>query len=499
MTVRTRVAPSPTGAPHIGTAYIALFNYAFAKSQKGEFILRIEDTDQVRSTKESETEILDALKWVGLPWDEGPDVGGSFGPYRQSERYDIYREHCTKLVESGKAYPCFCTPERLKDLRKQQETAKDGSQGYDGLCTGIPPDDAKKRIADGEQHVVRLKVPEDGDCVINDSFRGEIRIPWNTVDDQVLLKTDGFPTYHLANVVDDHLMKISHVIRGEEWISSTPKHILLYDAFGWKPPVFAHLPLLRNPDKSKLSKRKNPTSILYYKTAGFLPEALVNFLGLMAYSPPDGQEQFSLSKMIKAFDLNRIHLGGPIFDFQKLCNFNGRYLREMNTETLMKCLRNWMLNDKTWQKVIPLAQPRLNQLTDFVQMSSFLFSDKLKYDSDLLLKSMDDPGRAAEIFKIAQWEFEKLCGWHLDDIKEVFARVAEKEDIKFKKLLSMFFVALTGDSVSLPLFDSMVILGRDMCLRRIQYALNELDAKDLGLTKKKLKRMSKDYDYRYKK
>ena len=276
MTVRTRIAPSPTGSPHIGTAYIALFNYAFARKNNGQFILRIEDTDQSRSTRESEREILDALNWIGIPWDEGPDKGGPCGPYRQSERAAIYLEHALRLVETGMAYPCFCTPERLDELRRSQAKAGQDKLGYDGLCASLDPAEAGRRMAAGEPHVIRLRVPAEGECAFKDRFREMVRIPWNTIDQQILLKSDGFPTYHLANVVDDHLMGITHVIRGEEWISSTPKHLLLYKAFGWTPPEFAHLPLLRNPDKSKLSKRKNPTSILYYRRAGYLPAACRN-------------------------------------------------------------------------------------------------------------------------------------------------------------------------------------------------------------------------------
>ena len=497
MTVRTRIAPSPTGAPHIGTAYIALFNYAFAKRHGGEFILRIEDTDQVRSTAESEAAILEALKWVGLPWDEGPDVGGGHGPYRQSERTEIYQKHCRQLVDEGKAYPCFCTSERLTELRKQQEAEKSDRLGYDGHCAEIDPAEAQKRIDAGEPYVIRLKVPTEGECVVKDQLRDDVLIPWNTIDDQVLLKTDGFPTYHLANVVDDHLMEISHVIRGEEWISSTPKHLLLYEAFGWEPPQFAHLPLLRNPDKSKLSKRKNPTGILYYRQAGFLPEALVNFLGLMAYSPADGAEMFSLQKMADTFDLDRISLGGPIFDLQKLQAFNGRYIRDLSEENLLQRIKSWMLNDETLLKLMPLAQPRLNQLTDFMPMTSFVFGDKLDYDYELLLKADEDRTRATPLLRIAQWEIEKSTDWTADVIKDIFSRIGEKEDIKFKKLLSLFFVAITGKKVSLPLFDTMVVIGRDMSLRRIQYAVDLLEQNNLGMGKKKLKKLIKDYEYRY--
>ena len=278
MNIRTRIAPSPTGDPHVGTAYIALFNLCFARQHGGKFILRIEDTDQARSTGESEAAILDSLRWLGLEWDEGPDIGGPHAPYRQSERSAIYRERADQLLEHGHAFRCFCTADRLDALRREQ-TAAQQTPGYDGHCLQLSQDELASRLAAGEPHVVRMKTPREGVCTIVDLLRGSIEIDWAQVDMQVLLKADGLPTYHLANVVDDHLMQITHVLRGEEWINSAPKHLLLYRYFGWQPPVFCHLPLLRNPDKSKLSKRKNPTSILYYRRMGYLPEALLNYLG----------------------------------------------------------------------------------------------------------------------------------------------------------------------------------------------------------------------------
>ena len=264
MPIRTRIAPSPTGDPHVGTAYMALFNQVFANSRGGQFILRIEDTDRARSTAASEAAIFDALRWAGIEWHEGPDVGGDYGPYRQSERLDIYRRHAEQLLESGRAFRCFCTAERLEAMRREQQAAHETPR-YDGRCQALSANEVSERLAAGEPHVVRLAVPEDGTCRFADGLRGDIEIPWRQVDMQVLVKSDGFPTYHLAVVVDDHLMDISHMLRGEEWISSTPKHQLLYEAFGWEMPMHYHLPLLRNPDGSKLSKRKNPTGLDYYR------------------------------------------------------------------------------------------------------------------------------------------------------------------------------------------------------------------------------------------
>lgn len=497
MNVRTRIAPSPTGSPHIGTAYIALFNYAFAKHHGGQFILRIEDTDQARSTRESEQAILDALNWVGLRWDEGPDVGGPCGPYRQSERTTVYREHCRKLADSGAAYPCFCTPERLAALRREQAAVKDGVQGYDGLCMAIDVADAQKRIQAGESHVFRLRVPSDGECVMQDGLRGEIRIPWSQVDSQILLKADGFPTYHLANVVDDHLMGITHVIRGEEWISSLPKHLLLYQVFGWTPPEFIHLPLLRNPDKSKLSKRKNPVSILYYRQAGILPEALIDYLGLLAYSFEDGREDFTLDEMAAAFDIERVSLGGPIFDIQKLQAFNGRRLRALQPAELLERLKNWGLNDQTWLKILPLAQPRLNQMADLLPLAAFLYADRPNYEPASLTTCGLEGERVVQLMRIAQWEIEKSAAWTLEAIKQIFMRISEQEALKLKQFLPAFFIAISGEAVSLPVFDSMLIIGRDMTLRRIQYALEALETQGCALKKDKLKELEKSYRSRY--
>lgn len=495
--VRTRIAPSPTGDPHIGTAYIALFNYAFAKCQGGKFLLRIEDTDQTRSTPQSERAILDSLRWVGLQWDEGPDVGGPCGPYRQSERLEIYRRECEKLIDAGHAYTCFATPEELNEYRKERTAAGKGT-GYDGSFGMFSREEARPRIEAGQPYVIRMKVPREGECLVQDRLRGEIKIPWELVDHQILLKSDGFPTYHLANVVDDHLMGITHVIRGEEWINSAPKHLLLYQYFGWEAPELIHLPLLRNPDKSKLSKRKNPTGILYYRQSGILPEALLNFLGLVAYTPPDGREVFSLEEMVQSFDIGRVSLGGPIFDLAKLTWLNGRYLRERQTpESLLDRLKGWLLNDETLLKLLPLAQPRIEKLADFIPMVAYMFADRPDYAPESLITKKIDGERAARLLKIAQWELDKPADWTKDIIRQCFEKISEKEDLPLRDLGLPFYVAISGRPSALPLFDSMEILGRDMTRRRLQYALDALTTINVTLSGKKLKKLEEDYQSTY--
>ncbi|MBN1434364.1 glutamate--tRNA ligase, partial [Candidatus Fermentibacterales bacterium] len=351
---RVRVAPSPTGDPHVGTAYVALFNYALARKTGGRFVLRIEDTDRERSSEASERMIFDALRWLGLDWDEGPDVGGPFGPYRQSERLHIYGEYCDRLIESGSAYPCFCTRERIEELRALQRREKSPRMGYDGLCRSIPPEEAARRRKAGEPCVVRLAMPEQGVTMVEDLLRGPIEFDNAQMDDQILMKSDGYPTYHLANVVDDHLMGITHIIRAEEWINSLPKHVVLYRALGWEPPVFCHLPLLRNSDRSKISKRRNPVSLNYYRRAGFLPEAMLNYLARMGWAMPDEREEFGLDEFIERFRLEDIVLGGPVFDLDKLIWLNGRYIRSMEPAALLTCLRADNLSDDYLLRVIPL-------------------------------------------------------------------------------------------------------------------------------------------------
>jgi len=488
--VRVRVAPSPTGDPHVGTAYQALFNYVFAKRQSGRFVLRIEDTDRARSSEESERAILEFLRWLGLQWDEGPDVGGPHAPYRQSERTAIYREHVDRLLASGDAYRCFCIKERLDRMRAENRDQK-LFPGYDRACRNIPADDSARRAEAGETFVVRMKIPTEGECVMQDALRGEIRKEWATVDDQVILKSDGFPTYHLANVVDDHLMQISHVIRGEEWINSLPKHLKLYEYFGWEAPVFCHLPLLRNDDKnkSKLSKRKNPTSLEYYRRAGFLPQALCNFLGLMGWWPPDGEEKFGLDKMIASFALDKISLGGPVFDVQKLRWLNGRYIREdYDTAALRRALEGWALSGEELERIIPLAQPRMETLADWGYLTAFFFADAVPYPPDDLELKGRSSDQLKEVLQIAIWNLESEKSFTADAIEKVFRELAERFDTPLRDLSRPFYVAITGAKASTPLFQSMEILGLDLVRMRLRRAIESLG----GISAKKMKALEKE-------
>lgn len=365
--VRVRIAPSPTGDPHVGTAYIGLFNYAFAKHNQGDFLLRIEDTDRTRFSGDSEQQIFDSMKWLGLNYDEGPDVGGDKGPYRQSERFHIYKEYAEKLVEKGEAYYCFCTSERLQKLRDRQVAMKQ-APGYDGHCRNLTAEEVKSKLEAGEAYVIRLRMPYEGETIVKDELRGNIIFENSKIDDQVLLKSDGFPTYHLANIVDDYLMGITHVIRAEEWIASTPKHIQLYKAFGWEEPKWYHMPLLRNADKTKISKRKNPVSLNYYREEGYLREGLLNFLALMGWSLGGDKEIFTLDEMIENFSFDRISLGGPVFDLVKLGWVNNHHMRLKDIDELTKLALPYYIA-KGYYKDENLSEVEYNKLKRIVEIT----------------------------------------------------------------------------------------------------------------------------------
>jgi glutamyl-tRNA synthetase len=489
MTVRTRIAPSPTGDPHVGTAYIALFNLAFAKQHNGKFILRIEDTDQTRSTSESEQTILDSLRWLGLDWDEGPDVGGEYGPYRQSERRDIYAKYAQQLIETGHAFRCYLTSEELDQIRQsRKEQGLPAAMQQDALA--LSADEQKKREAENAPFVIRMKIPKEGSCEFNDMLRGKIEIEWSMVDAQILLKSDGMPTYHLANVVDDHLMKITHVLRGEEWINSAPKHQLLYKYFNWEMPTLCHMPLLRNPDKSKLSKRKNPTSILYYQRMGYMPQGLLNYLGRMGWSMPDEREKFSRDEMFENFDIQRVSLGGPIFDQVKLSWLNGLWLREnLSAIEFAAEYRKWALNPEYLMQIIPLIQQRVEKFSDVAPIANFFLSGMLDLnEEDFAHKSLE----IADIRKILQfsvWTLDTHNQWNKDALFECLKQLSDNMQLKIRDLLAPLFVAVSGSSQSVSIVDSMSILGPDMTRARVRHALNILGV----ASKKENKRWEKEF------
>jgi glutamyl-tRNA synthetase len=474
MKVRTRVAPSPTGDPHVGTAYVALINYCFAKQHGGEFLLRIEDTDRARSTAASENVILEALHWLGLSWDEGPDIGGPHGPYRQSERLDIYARYASELLENGHAFRCFCTPERLEAMRAERIRNK-RPPAYDGRCLTLSAAEISDNLLRELPSVVRLRVPREGGVIIDDLLRGPIEFEWTSVDMQVLVKSDGWPTYHLANVVDDHLMEITHVMRGEEWISSAPKHRLLYDAFGWEMPQIAHLPLLRNLDKSKLSKRKNPTGILFYKRMGYLPEALANFLGLFSVPPQNGEELMALETLVRNFGLDHISLGGPVFDVKKLDWLNARYLREkLDVSELVSRVREWSFDEAYLDRIAALAQHRIERLSDLGPLCAFLFAGRLDVTAEHLREGKLDPDTVRKALALGLVAFDRLPEWEVAPIEAAIRRIAEALGTKLRDVVRPFYVAVTGSAQSLPLFDSMELLGRDLVRERLRVALEKL-------------------------
>jgi glutamyl-tRNA synthetase len=474
MKVRTRVAPSPTGDPHVGTAYVALLNYCFAKQHGGDFLLRIEDTDRNRSTAASEGVILEALHWLGLDWDEGPDVGGPHGPYRQSDRLDKYAAYAKQLLDTGHAFRCFCTPERLAAMRDEQRRTS-RPPAYDGLCLQLTQDQVASNEAEGLPFVVRLRVPREGSVTVEDLLRGPIVFEWSAVDMQVLVKSDGWPTYHLANVVDDHLMEITHVIRGEEWISSAPKHLLLYRAFDWKMPQIAHLPLLRNADKSKLSKRKNPTSILFYKRMGYLPEALTNFLGLFCVPPEAGEEMMDLPTLVRRFGFSHIALGGPVFDVKKLDWLNGRYIREkLDVQQLAQRVREWALNAEYLGAIAPLVHQRIERLSDLGPLCAFLFAGRLDVSAEALRAGKLDDEMLRKAFVLALAAFDAVPAWDAAAAEAALRRTAGLLDLKVRDVIRAFYLAITGSAQSLPLFDAMALLGRDIVRERCRLALDEL-------------------------
>jgi glutamyl-tRNA synthetase len=491
MEVRVRIAPSPTGDPHVGTAYIALFNLIFARHFKGKFILRIEDTDQTRSRPEYEKNILEALKWCRIQWDEGPDIGGPHAPYRQSERSEIYRKYAYELLNKGHAYKCFATSEELAEMREL--AAKTGKRaGYDRRYRNLSPEEVEEREKAGQSFVIRLKVPLTGECVYEDQIKGRITCPWADIDDQVLLKSDGLPTYHLANVVDDHLMQITHVIRGDEWMSSTPKHILLYQHFGWQAPVFMHMPLLLGADGKKLSKRRNPTSIFYFRDSGYLPEALANFLTLMGYSMPEDREFYSLQEIISIFDPKRIGTSGAFFDIKKLEWLNQKYLIEtIKPDELWTRLKEWSFGDSFMKKLMPLVHTRMSTFSDFISLCDFLFIQDLHYSAPLLCPKGLVPEQSCLLMQAMVWSMDEQEDWGKTGFEKAAHDVAESFQVNFKKIMiPILFGTIMGKHHGPPLFEMIPILGKDRTRARFLNAISFLG----GISNKKMDRLKKCWE-----
>jgi glutamyl-tRNA synthetase len=481
MTVVTRIAPSPTGDPHVGTAYIGLFNYVLARKHGGRFILRIEDTDRERYSAESEASILNAMEWLGLTPDESPRTGGPHAPYRQSERLGLYHAEVDRLLAAGSAYRAFETAAELAVMREEQKRLGQ-DPGYDGRGRSVTAADSEARAAAGEPFVVRLKIPDDQATTFTDELRGEITIQNQDIRDPVILKSDGYPTYHLANVVDDHYMGVTHVIRAEEWITSTPVHVLLYRAFGWDLPEFVHMPLLRNPDrnKSKISKRKLDTSIDSYREQGIVPEALLNFLGNMGWSMPDGREFFSVSEMIEAFDITRVSLGGPVFDLKKLRHFNAKYLRELLSledvagrvaPLLREAGYEWDDEDYLLD-VIDLLRPRAETLRDFVDQSHYFFDSQYGF-SEEALKSI---AAGQTVLGDLERELSMLDVFDYDSVDGLLRDYVKRHGLGMGRVMMPMRAALTGSPNAPGVTDIASILGRQQVLARIGRALQGITA-----------------------
>lgn len=472
MQIRTRMAPSPTGDIHVGSMATLLKNYAFAKKHGGQFILRIEDTDQTREVPGAVTRILDVIKAYGLSWDEGPDVGGPYAPYTQSERLPIYQDHAAQLVTDGKAYRCFCTRERLEHLREEQIAAKQQPK-YDGLCRNLDPTVVAQRLANHEPSVIRLKVPKEETISFTDLIRGEISVSGHDLDDQVLLKTDGFPTYHLAVVVDDNAMKITHILRGEEWISSTPKHVLLYRAFGWEPPIFAHIPVFLNPDgKGKMSKRKGDVSAQSFLDQGFLPEALLNFFMILGWSSDDQREILSLDEYVREFNPAAISSKSVVFDLKKLAWINGLYIRKLDDDQLFKRLSLFIPAGRSADKMkqlLPLIKERLVTLADIGPLTDYFFDD-ITPDVSLLQKNSATPTLVSEQLGFTAAILFAIEEWNVAKIEEMLRSLQVMNDWKPKQFFMMLRIALTGQVATPPLFDTIAALGKDVVLQRLERA-----------------------------
>lgn len=487
MSVRVRYAPSPTGMQHIGGVRTALFNYFFARAQKGTFILRVEDTDRERSTDEALQDLYDTLAWLGVEWDEGPLVGGDYGPYVQSERFSIYQEHAERLIADGKAYRCYCTPERLTDLRERQIAEKAKQQGYDRHCRNLSEEERAELEKEGLPSVVRLKVPLEGKTTFHDVLMGDITRRNSDVNpDPVLLKSDGFPTYHLANVIDDHMMGITHIMRAQEWIPSGPLHILLYEAFGWEPPIYCHLPMVMGKDGQKLSKRHGSTSVRDFRMKGYLPEALTNYVSMVGWSYDGEREFFSKDELCELFSLEKINKAPGVFDYKKLDWYNGMYIRQKSDAELVELLSpylkdaGYIANEPTEDELakvtslVPIVKERLKVLGDVVEMCTFLFKDIEAPEAASLLPKKQDAGTTLAVLQRVLPILKTMGAVADEKIEEQLVDLAGEFEIKVNGVFMPIRVAVTGSTVSPPLFDSIRLLGLETAVARLERAISIL-------------------------
>ncbi|MBU1036990.1 glutamate--tRNA ligase [Patescibacteria group bacterium] len=481
--IKTRFAPSPTGQLHIGGLRTALYNYLFTKQHKGKFVLRIEDTDRSRYVENAEIKLIQTLSKIGLNWDEGPVMGktteitekGQNKPYFQSKRVKIYQEYAEKLIKSGNAYYCFCSEDRLKKLREKQQQNNQPTR-YDGLCRKLSETEIQKKLQNQEPFVIRLKVPQSGEVTFKDIIRGQVKIQTEDIDDQILFKSDGFPTYHLANVVDDNLMGITHVIRGEEWLPSTPKHILLYRALGWTMPQFAHLPLLLNPDRSKLSKRQSDVSVEDYLDKGYLPEALLNYVALLGWHPKDDKEIFSLKNLIKHFDLQRVQKAGAIFDLKKLKWLNCHYIKQKPVKELVKLCEKFLpeVDSKLLTKILEVEKTRIEYLGEVGELAEF-FIKLADYPAALLIFKKSNKEKTLQGLKTAEDSLNNLKSWNKAKILQTLTKATEEFNLTNGDVFWPVRVAASGKDKSPAPEEILEILGKEEGLKRIKLAREKLN------------------------
>jgi glutamyl-tRNA synthetase len=480
--VRVRIAPSPTGYFHVGSARTALFNWLFARHHGGRFIVRIEDTDQTRYHPEAVADAVASLRWLGLDWDEGPEVGGDHGPYYQSERLPLYQERAAWLVDQGFAYPCYCSPERLAQMRDEQRKAKQ-DVGYDRHCRNLTPSQRADYESRGIIPVIRLMVPLEGQTSFHDELYGSITVDNQTLDDLVLLKSDGYPTYHLANVVDDHLMAISHIMRGDEWLPSVPRHVLLYQAFGWPIPVYAHLPLILAPSgKGKLSKRHGGVEVGEFRRQGYLPEAMVNYLARLGWSHDDKTEIFDRSELVAYFDLSGVNSSPARFSYERLEWMNAYYIRQLAPADLATRLQPFLARNgydvtiAEIEPIVPLVQERLKTLADVVEWTDFFFQGRIDHDPDLLVGKKMTAAESLSALVQLQQTLDSLPDLQVQTTEPRLRQLANDLGLKAGQLFGILRVALTGKRVAPPLLESIVILGRETTLARVRDAIHALEA-----------------------